>query len=122
NRLGASALMQGLADGYFVLPYTVPDYLAGMLGQPVVPDDDPVFKEAEAAVRDRTKAFVSNKGTQSVDQLHKALGKVMWDYCGMARSQEGLEKALSEIPAIREEFHKDVRVLGTDEGLNQSLE
>jgi succinate dehydrogenase / fumarate reductase flavoprotein subunit len=122
NRLGASALMQGLADGYFVLPYTVPNYLAGMLGQNAVPATDPVFKAAENEVGDRTKKYIATKGTRSVDQFHRELGKVMWDYCGMARSRQGLEKALSEIPAIREEFHKDVRVLGTAEGLNQSLE
>jgi succinate dehydrogenase / fumarate reductase, flavoprotein subunit len=122
NRLGASALMQGLADGYFILPYTVPNYLAGYLGQPAVPADDPVFKQAEAEVRDRTNKFIATKGTRSVDHYHRELGKIMWDNCGMGRSREGLEKALSEIPTLRAEFEQDVRVLGTADGLNQSLE
>jgi succinate dehydrogenase / fumarate reductase flavoprotein subunit len=122
NRLGASALMQGLADGYFVLPYTVPNYLAGMLGQPVVPDDDPVFRTAEAEVSDRTKKYLAIGGTRSVDDLHRELGRIMWDNCGMARSKEGLEKAISEIAALRIEFDRDLRVLGSDETLNQSLE
>ncbi|HEY2332349.1 MAG TPA: fumarate reductase/succinate dehydrogenase flavoprotein subunit, partial [Acidimicrobiales bacterium] len=122
NRLGASALMQGLADGYFVLPATLGDYLSGRLGQPPVPIDHPAFKEAEAAVRDRTKRFLSTGGTRTVDWFHRELGKIMWENCGMARSTETLSKALSEIPALRDEFRKDVRVLGSDEGLNQALE
>ena len=122
NRLGASALMQGLSDGYFVLPYTVPNYLANKLGDAVVPTDDPVFKAAEAAVTDRTDRFLSIGGTKSVDHFHKELGKIMWDNCGMARTRESLEKALAEIPPLREEFHRDVRVLGENETLNQSLE
>jgi len=122
NRLGASALMQGLADGYFVLPYTVPNYLAGMLGQPAVPTDDPVFRAAEAEVADRTKKYLSIGGTRSVDDLHRELGKILWDNCGMARSKEGLEKAISEIAALRVEFDRDLRVLGSDDTLNQSLE
>jgi len=122
NRLGASALMQGLADGYFVLPYTVPNYLAGMLGQPVVPGDDPVFRTAEAEVSDRTKKYLAIGGSRSVDDLHRELGRIMWDNCGMARSKEGLEKAISEIAALRIEFDRDLRVLGSDETLNQSLE
>jgi len=122
NRLGASALMQGLADGYFVLPYTVPNYLAGMLGQAAVPTDDPVFRTAEAEVADRTKKYLAIGGTRSVDDLHRELGKIMWDNCGMARSKEGLEKAISEITALRSEFDRDLRVLGSDETLNQSLE
>jgi succinate dehydrogenase / fumarate reductase flavoprotein subunit len=122
NRLGASALMQGLADGYFVLPYTVPNYLSGQLGQPPVPDDDPVFKAAEQEVRDRTERFMSTKGTRSVDHFHRELGKILWDNCGMERSHASLEKAISEIPALREEFEKDVRILGTEDSLNQSLE
>jgi succinate dehydrogenase / fumarate reductase flavoprotein subunit len=122
NRLGASALMQGLADGYFVLPATLGDYLSGRLGQPPVPIDHPAFKEAETAVRDRTKRFLSTGGTRTVDWFHRELGKIMWENCGMARSTETLSKALSEIPALRDEFRKDVRVLGSDEGLNQALE
>src|SRR5205085_968770 len=120
NRLGASALMQGLADGYFVLPYTVPNYLAGMLGQAVVPTDDPAFRAAEAEVSDRTKKYLAIGGTRSVDDLHRELGRIMWDNCGMARSKEGLEKAISEIAALRIEFDRDLRVLGSDETLNQS--
>jgi succinate dehydrogenase / fumarate reductase flavoprotein subunit len=122
NRLGASALMQGLADGYFVLPYTVPNYLAGMLGQPPVPADDPVFRAAEAEVADRTRRYLSTGGTRSVDDLHRELGKIMWDNCGMARSKEGLEKAISEIAALRVDFDRDLRVLGSADTLNQSLE
>jgi succinate dehydrogenase / fumarate reductase, flavoprotein subunit len=122
NRLGASALMQGLSDGYFVLPYTVPNYLAGMLGESPVPTDDPVFKAAETEVRDRTQQLLAIKGTRSVDHFHRELGHIMWDNCGMARSRESLEKALSDIPPLREEFEKDLRVLGSAETLNQSLE
>jgi succinate dehydrogenase / fumarate reductase flavoprotein subunit len=121
NRLGASALMQGLADGYFVIGSTLANYLAGLLGTGTVPIDDPAFAEAQGDVEDRVKRLLSVGGTQSVDHYHRELGKIMWEYCGMARNRTGLEKALSEIPALREEFWKDVRVLG--EGpMNQSLE
>jgi succinate dehydrogenase / fumarate reductase flavoprotein subunit len=122
NRLGASALMQGLADGYFVIPYTVGDYLAGLLGHPPVSTDDPVFKQAENEVRDEIHRWMSVGGTKSVDYYHRELGKLVWDYCGMARERSGLEKALSEIPALAEEFRKNVRVLGSHENINQSLE
>jgi succinate dehydrogenase / fumarate reductase flavoprotein subunit len=122
NRLGASALMQGLADGYFVLPATIGDYLAPLLGQKPVPTDDPVFQESGAAVVDGVRKLLSTKGTKSVDHYHRELGKVLWDNCGMARSEQSLTKALSEIPAIRDEFHKNVRVLGEGESFNQSLE
>jgi succinate dehydrogenase / fumarate reductase flavoprotein subunit len=122
NRLGASALMQGLADGYFVIPYTVGDYLAGLLGQAPVSIDDPAFAQAEDEVRDEIKQWMAVGGTKSVDYYHRELGKLVWDYCGMARDRAGLEKALSEIPALGEEFRKNVRVLGTDESVNQSLE
>jgi len=121
NRLGASALMQGLADGYFVISYTLANYLAGLLGDPVVSTDDPAFADAERSVGDTVARLLSINGTRSVDHFHRELGKIMWDYCGMARNRSGLEKALSEIPALREEFWKDVRVLGGS-GLNQSLE
>ncbi|MEO7571804.1 MAG: FAD-binding protein, partial [Acidimicrobiales bacterium] len=121
NRLGASALMQGLADGYFVISYTLANYLAGLLGSAPVRVDDPSFAEAQQSVDDRVKRFLSIGGTKSVDHYHRELGKIMWDYCGMARNRTGLEKALSEIPALREEFWKDVRVLG-DGPMNQSLE
>jgi succinate dehydrogenase / fumarate reductase flavoprotein subunit len=122
NRLGASALMQGLADGYFVLPATISDYLAPQLGQTPIPTDDPLFQAAEAAVRDRTNQLLSIKGTHSVDWFHRELGKIMWDNCGMERSAESLDKALSEIPALREQFWSDVRVLGDGASFNQSLE
>jgi len=121
NRLGASALMQGLADGYFVISYTLANYLADLLGTAPVPVDDPVFAEAQQSVDDQVKRFLSIGGTKSVDHYHRELGKIMWDYCGMARNRTGLEKALSEIPTLREEFWKDVRVLG-DGPMNQSLE
>jgi len=114
--------MQGLSDGYFVLPYTVPNYLAGLLGQPPVHEDDPAFVAAEAAVREQTRQLVSTKGTRSVDHFHRELGKIMWDNCGMERSAESLDKAISEIPALREEFWSDVRILGDNESFNQSLE
>jgi succinate dehydrogenase / fumarate reductase flavoprotein subunit len=122
NRLGASALMQGLADGYFVLPYTIGDYLADFLNVPAVPTDDAVFVEAKEAVADRTSRLLETKGTRSVEWFHRELGKIMIEHCGMARSRPGLEKALSEIPTLREEFHADVRVLGDSGGLNQALE
>ncbi len=122
NRLGASALMQGLSDGYFVLPYTIGDYLAPQLGEKPVGTDHEAFAQAEDDVRSRIDHWLSIKGTRSVDWFHKELGKIMWDYCGMARNKAGLEKALSEIPALREEFERDVRVLGSAETLNQSLE
>jgi succinate dehydrogenase / fumarate reductase flavoprotein subunit len=121
NRLGASALMQGLADGYFVISYTLANYLADLLGTGTVPIDDPVFAEAQGQVDDRVKRFLSIGGTKSVDHYHRELGKIMWEYCGMARNRTGLEKALSEIPALKAEFWKDVRVLG-DGPMNQSLE
>jgi succinate dehydrogenase / fumarate reductase flavoprotein subunit len=122
NRLGASALMQGLADGYFVLPATIGDYLAPQLGQAPVPIDDPVFLKTEQGVRDMTAQFLGINGSRSVDWFHRELGKIMWDNCGMARSRESLEKAIAEIAPLRDEFWKDVRVLGENETFNQSLE
>ena len=122
NRLGASALMQGLADGYFVAPYTIGDYLSGLLGQPAVGTDDPVFVQAEAAVSDDVNRWLSIKGTKSVDHYHRELGKIVWDQIGMARDKVGLEKAISEIPALRDEFRTNVRVLGSADTINQSLE
>ncbi|MGQ0849499.1 MAG: fumarate reductase/succinate dehydrogenase flavoprotein subunit, partial [Actinomycetota bacterium] len=122
NRLGASALMQGLADGYFVLPYTIGDYLSGLLGTIPVPTDDPAFDEVESEVAERVKGLLGGRGTRSVDWYHRELGKIMWEYCGMSRDRTGLEKAMSEIPALYQEFCTDVRVLGTNEQLNQSLE
>jgi succinate dehydrogenase / fumarate reductase, flavoprotein subunit len=122
NRLGASALMQGLADGYFVLPFTIGTYLAPLLGQPKVDTSAPEFAQAEAEVRERTERFLATNGSRSVDWFHRELGKIMLDHCGMARSEAGLTKALAEIPALREEFHQDVRVLGSGDSLNSSLE
>jgi succinate dehydrogenase / fumarate reductase flavoprotein subunit len=122
NRLGASALMQGLADGYFVLPYTIGDYLADWLNTEPVATDHAAFSEAETAVKERTNQLLTVRGTRSVDWFHRELGKIMIEHCGMARSREGLEKALSEIPALHEEFRSDVRVLGEDDNYNFSLE
>jgi succinate dehydrogenase / fumarate reductase flavoprotein subunit len=122
NRLGASALMQGLADGYFVIPYTIADYLADYLNTDPVPTDDPVFREAEAAVQGQVDRLLSINGTRTVDDFHRELGKIMIEHCGLARSQAGLEKAISEIPALKEEFWKDVKVPGDGESLNQTLE
>jgi succinate dehydrogenase / fumarate reductase, flavoprotein subunit len=122
NRLGASALMQGLADGYFVLPYTIGDYLAPLLGSAPVPANHDAFRQATQAVVDRVGQLLGVKGTRSVEWFHRELGRIMWDYCGMARSRSGLEMALSEISGLREDYYSDVRVLGDDESLNQSLE
>ena len=122
NRLGASALMQGLADGYFVLPATINDYLAPLLGSQPVDTADPAFAEAEANVAEQTARMLGVKGTRTVDHFHRELGKIMWDDCGMARSAESLDKAIAEIPALREEFWSDVRILGDNESFNQSLE
>ena len=121
NRLGASALMQGLADGYFVIPYTIGNYLATMPYDKVA-TDHPAFKEAETAVRDKISKLLSIKGKRTVDDFHKALGHIMWEYCGMSRSAEGLLKAKGEIQKLRQEFWEDVNVLGSNEELNQSLE
>ncbi len=122
NRLGASALMQGLADGYFILPYTIGNYLSDFLGDPALATSEPVFAGAEQAVADEVSRWLSIGGTRSVDYYHRELGKLVWDYIGMARNQTGLEKALSEIPALRDEYHRNVRVLGSADTLNQSLE
>ncbi len=122
NRLGASALMQGLADGYFVLPYTIGDYLADFLNTEPVPTDHEAFGEVTATVQDRIARLLAINGTRTVDWFHRELGKIMIDHCGMSRSEAGLEKALSEIPALEEEFWRDVRVAGVNESLNMSLE
>ncbi len=122
NRLGASALMQGVADGYFVLPATISGYLANWLNVAPVPTDDEAFTDAVQAVKDRTEKFLSIDGTHSVDYFHRRLGKIMIEECGMSRSREGLEKALKQIPVLREEFWSDLKVLGDEESMNQSLE
>src|SRR5213080_1146067 len=121
NRLGASALMQGLADGYFVLPNTIRDYLAeGPFEK--IPEDHPAVLEAQESVRARIQSFLDTKGTRTVDSYHRELGNIMWEYCGMARNEAGLRHALRKIPELRAEFWANVRVLERNEELNQSLE
>jgi succinate dehydrogenase / fumarate reductase flavoprotein subunit len=121
NRLGASALMQGLADGYFIIPYTLGDYLATAKLEPVT-TDHAEFRRVAGEVSDRVSRLLAVNGRRSVDSFHRELGRIMWDWCGMARNASGLQLALERIPALREEFWKDVRVLGQGEELNQSLE
>jgi len=121
NRLGASALMQGLADGYFVIPYTLPNYFASEKLDKIS-TSDAAFKDAESNVKNRTAKLLSIKGSRTVDSFHRELGKIIWDKCGMARNKEGLEEALKKIPQLREEFWQNVKVLGEAESLNQSLE
>jgi succinate dehydrogenase / fumarate reductase flavoprotein subunit len=121
NRLGASALMQGLADGYFIIPYTMGNYLA--TSKPAKASADArEAKEAVANATSITNKLLNAKGNRTVDSYHRELGKIVWDYCGMARNEAGLKKALSLIPALREDFWKNVRVLGANEEFNQSLE
>lgn len=122
NRLGASALMQGLADGYFVIPYTVGNYLADEIRTKAIPTDHPAFVEAEKQVQANIDRLMSIKGTKSVDSFHKRLGKIMWDKCGMARNEKGLKEAIEEIKALRAEFWKDVRIPGSTDELNPELE
>ena len=121
NRLGASALMQGLADGYFVLPYTIGNYLAPDIKLGKIPTDTPEFEAAENNVRQQLEKFINNNGSHSVDYFHKKLGKIMWDKVGMARNAQGLSEAIHEIAALREEFHNDVRVPGTIDSYNEEL-
>jgi succinate dehydrogenase / fumarate reductase flavoprotein subunit len=121
NRLGASALMQGLADGYFILPYTIGDYLAG-LPMKKVTNDHPAFKQTEEETRERINTILSVNGNVTVDQFHKKLGKIMWDKCGMSRSAEGLKEAKKEIQELRMDFWKNVKVIGANEELNMTLE
>jgi succinate dehydrogenase / fumarate reductase flavoprotein subunit len=122
NRLGASALMQGLADGYFVLPSTINNYLAGIKPGTAPKADRAEFVQAEQGIADLTKKLLNTKGRRTVQSFHKELGKIMWDHCGMGRTKAGLEKALQLIPALREEFWKDVNVPGSDAEFNQALE
>jgi succinate dehydrogenase / fumarate reductase flavoprotein subunit len=121
NRLGASALMQGLADGYFVIPYTLPNYFASEKLEKVSASDQ-AFKAAESEVQQRTQKILGIKGNRTVDSFHKELGKIMWDKCGMARDKAGLEEAIGKIQKLRDEFWQNVKVLGEAENLNQSLE
>ncbi len=122
NRLGASALMQGLADGYFVLPYTIGNYLADEIGTGKISTTTSEFEEAEKNVRNQISQLMNNGGTKPVDHFHRRLGKVMWDKCGMGRNVEGLKKAIAEIQNIREDFYKNVRIPGTADYMNQELE
>lgn len=122
NRLGASALMQGLADGYFVAPATVPNYLAGLLGESALETDHQVFKDSLADTEDRVNRLMSVKGKHSVEHYHRELGKIVWEKIGMSRNEKGLREALTEIPALREQYWKDVKVLGSAADFNQSLE
>ncbi|MRT16175.1 fumarate reductase/succinate dehydrogenase flavoprotein subunit [Vitellibacter sp. q18] len=122
NRLGASALMQGLADGYFVLPYTIGDYLSKDIKTGKIPTDTKEFDEAERNVRELLTKLINNNGTHSVDHFHKKLGKIMWNKCGMARNAQGLKEAMAEIRALREEFWRDVRIPGGMDEMNAELE
>jgi len=122
NRLGASALMQGLADGYFVLPYTIGDYLSDDIRTGKISTDTPEFEEAERNVRNMIDHLMNNKGEHSVDYFHKKLGKIMWNKVGMARNEKGLNEAMEEIAALREDFYKNVKVSGSAESFNQELE
>jgi succinate dehydrogenase / fumarate reductase flavoprotein subunit len=121
NRLGASALMQGLADGYFVLPNTLPNYLASQMGKRPSPDAVE-FRQAEEDVHARIEKLLKVNGTRSLDSFHRELGLLLWDKCGMSRHEKGLREALRKIPELREQFWHDVRVLGSDQDFNQSLE
>jgi succinate dehydrogenase / fumarate reductase, flavoprotein subunit len=122
NRLGASALMQGLADGYFVIPYTIGSYLSGEIRNKAVPTDHEAFVEAEKKVKESIDTFLSIKGSKTVDHFHKRLGKIMWDKCGMARNEAGLKEAITEIQALKKEFWENVRVPGAADEFNPELE
>ena len=121
NRLGASALMQGLADGYFVLPYTIGDYLADDIRTGPIDTNQPEFEKAEAAVNAQIEGFISNHGKNSVDFYHRKLGKIMWDKCGMSRNEKGLKQAIKEINELREDFYKNVNVPGKSNEFNEQL-
>ena len=121
NRLGASALMQGLADGYFVLPYTIGDYLSHDIRTGTISTDLPEFEEAEKKVTESIAHFINNKGSKSVDYFHRRLGKIMWDKCGMSRNEKDLKVAIEEISALRKEFYKEVLVPGTANEFNEQL-
>ena len=122
NRLGASALMQGLADGYFVLPYTIGEYLADDIRTGAIDTNNPAFVEAEKQVRDRINRLMNAKGSKPVDDFHRRLGRIMWDKCGMARNEQGLKTAIKDIQALREEFWAEVKIPGKAEGINPELE
>lgn len=122
NRLGASALMQGLADGYFVLPYTIGDYLSNDIRTGAIDANSPEFETAEKSVQERIDQLINNQGTKPVDDFHRRLGRIMWNQCGMSRSEEGLKQAIADIRALREEFYQDVRIPGTANGFNPELD
>jgi succinate dehydrogenase / fumarate reductase flavoprotein subunit len=122
NRLGASALMQGLADGYFVIPYTLGNYLADEIRNPAIPTTHPAFEEAENAARERINSLMNIRGKQTVESLHKRLGKIMWDKCGMARNAEGLKKAIQEIRELKKEFWSDLKIPGAINEMNPELD
>jgi succinate dehydrogenase / fumarate reductase flavoprotein subunit len=122
NRLGASALMQGLADGYFVIPYTIGNYLSDDISTASMSTDHPGFEEAEKAVRERIEKLMSIQGKKTVESLHKRLGKIMWDKCGMARNRQGLQEAIEEIRQLREEFWSDVKIPGAVNEFNVELD
>ena len=122
NRLGASALMQGLADGYFVLPYTIQNYLSDQISVPRIKTDAPEFAKAEKDVKDRIEKLMSIKGKRSVDSIHKELGLIMWDFVGMGRTKESLETALVKLKAIKKEFWSNVKIPGAADSLNTELE
>jgi succinate dehydrogenase / fumarate reductase, flavoprotein subunit len=122
NRLGASALMQGLADGYFVVPYTIGNYLADEIRTPSIPTSHPAFEETEKAVSDRINTLMNIKGKQTVESFHKRLGKIMWDKCGMARNEQGLKEAIAEIQALKKEFWSDVKIPGEINSMNPELD
>ncbi|HEY5463749.1 MAG TPA: fumarate reductase/succinate dehydrogenase flavoprotein subunit [Hanamia sp.] len=122
NRLGASALMQGLADGYFVIPYTIGNYMSGEIRNAAIPTNNPAFEEAENAVRERIEKLMSIKGSESVESFHKRLGHIMWEKCGMARNEKGLKEAIEEIKALRKEFWENVRIPGDIFEMNPELD
>jgi succinate dehydrogenase / fumarate reductase, flavoprotein subunit len=122
NRLGASALMQGLADGYFVIPYTIGNYLADEIATKPIPTDHPAFIETESEVRQRIETLMNIKGTQSVESMHKRLGKIMWDKCGMARNAQGLREAITEIQELKKEFWSDIKIPGSINEFNPELD
>jgi succinate dehydrogenase / fumarate reductase flavoprotein subunit len=122
NRLGASALMQGLADGYFVIPYTIGNYLSSEIFTKAIPTDHPAFVEAEAAVKERAEKLIGIKGKKTVDDFHKQLGKIMWEYCGMARTAEGLTHARKLIQDLRKEFWSNVNIPGSLDEFNPEFD
>ncbi len=122
NRLGASALMQGLADGYFVIPYTISNYMAGEIRNPAIPTSHPAFEQAENEVRQKIEKLVNIKGSESVESFHKRLGKIMWEKCGMARNEKGLTEAIEEIKALRKEFWENVKIPGGIAEMNPELD